>query len=71
MSQPLSPSRSGNAELWSLHFGLGHWTRNHLDLWGDNKDLLDATGETDADDASGVGVLAFWTQLRSKVPKCH
>lgn len=58
-------------ELWSLHNSLGQWTRNHMGLWGANNALLDATGQTSADDASGVVVRAFWEQLRSSQPKLH
>ena len=58
-------------ELWSLHFGLGQWARNHLGLWGENAALLEATGEASADDASGVVLHAFWEQLRSDLPKLH
>lgn len=56
-------------ELWSLHYSLGQWTRNHMGLWGQNTALLDATGQTSADDASGVVVRSFWERLRSARPK--
>lgn len=58
-------------ELWSLHYSLGQWTRNHMGLWGQNKALLYATGQTSADDASGVVVRAFWEQLQRAQPKLH
>ena len=59
------------AELSTLHFGLGQWARNHLGLWGDNPALLAATGESNADDASEVIVKAFWMRLREGLPKVH
>lgn len=58
-------------DLTLLHFGLGQWVRNHLGLWGDNAALLKATGETKADDASGVIIRAFWQTLRDGQPKVH
>lgn len=54
-----------------LHFGLGQWIRNHLGLWGDNPALLIATGEPNADDASGAIIRAFWLTLRDGLPKMH
>jgi hypothetical protein len=59
------------AELPTLDFGLGQWIRNNLGLWGLNSDLLAATGETHADDASGVIVRAFWIALKDELPKVH
>jgi hypothetical protein len=58
-------------ELMTLHFGLGQWVRNHLGLWGANPVLLAATGESNADDASGVIIRAFWQALRDDLPKVH
>jgi hypothetical protein len=58
-------------ELITLHFGLGQWVRNHLGLWHDDPALLKATGETNADDASGVIIRAFWQALRDSQPKVH
>lgn len=58
-------------ELMTLHFGLGQWVRNHLGLWGANPVLLAATGENNADDASGVIIRAFWQVLRDDLPKVH
>lgn len=46
-------------ELITLHFGLGQWIRNNLGLWGDNHALLASTGETNADNVSGVIIHAF------------
>lgn len=58
-------------DLMTLHFGLGQWIRNHLGLWGANPPLLAATGEANADDASGVIIRAFWQALRDDLPKIH
>lgn len=58
-------------DLMMLHFGLGQWVRNHLGLWGGNSALLQATGESNADDASGAIVRAFWLKLRNDLPKVH
>ena len=58
-------------QLLSLHFGLGQWVRNYFGLWGSNADLLRATGETDADNASGVILHKFWLALRDDLPKLH
>jgi hypothetical protein len=58
-------------DLIRLHFGLGMWIRNNLGLWQANSPLLEATGETDPDDASGVIIRAFWQRLRDDLPKVH
>jgi hypothetical protein len=58
-------------DLVTLHFGLGQWIRNNFGLWRDNPELLLATGKTDADEASGVIVRAFWQRLRDELPKVH
>lgn len=58
-------------ELVTLHFGLGQWVRNYFGLWGANRELLDATGGNDADDASGVIIREFWLALRGELPKLH
>ena len=58
-------------ELKTLHFGLGQWVRNHLGLWGGNSMLLQATGESNPDDASGVIIRAFWQALQYDLPKVH
>ena len=58
-------------QLLSLHFGLGQWVRNYFGLWGSNADLLRATGETHADDASSVILHKFWLALRDDLPKLH
>ena len=58
-------------QLLSLHFGLGQWVRNYFGLWGNNPELLKATGETDADEASSVILHKFWLALRDDLPKLH
>ena len=58
-------------QLLSLHFGLGQWVRNYFGLWGSNPELLKATGETDADEASSVILRKFWLALRDDLPKLH
>ena len=58
-------------QLGGLHFGLGMWIRNNLGLWNGNGALLQSTGQTDADDASMVIVVAVWDRLREMVPKVH
>ena len=59
------------SELIGLHMGLGAWIRNNLGLWNGNGALLQSTGQTDADDASMVIVVAVWDRLREMVPKVH
>lgn len=58
-------------DLILMHFGLGMWIRNNLGLWQGNTALLEATGHTDADDASGVILKALWQSLKPAVPKPH
>ena len=58
-------------QLLGLHFGLGQWVRNYFGLWGNNPELLKATGETDADEASSVILHKFWLALRDDLPKLH
>ena len=58
-------------ELVGLHFGLGQWVRNYFGLWGSNRELLDATGGKEADDASDVIIREFWLALRNDLPKLH
>ena len=59
------------SELVMLHFGLGQWIRNNMELWNGNPQLMAATGEHDPDDASGVIIRAFWQQLQDELPKVH
>ena len=58
-------------ELIGLDLGLGMWIRNNLGLWQGNVALLEATGESDADDASATIIRAFWVALRCDLPKVH
>ena len=58
-------------ELVTLHFGLGQWVRNYFGLWEGNQELLNATGEKDADGASGVIIRKLWLELRGELPKLH
>ena len=58
-------------DLSELHMGLGQWVRNHLGLWDVNSELLAATDEPNADDAFAVIVRAFWSTLRSQLPKVY
>lgn len=58
-------------QLLTLHFSLGQWVRNYFGLWGNNPELLRATGESDADDASSVILHEFWLALRGDLPKLH
>lgn len=58
-------------ELIALHFELGQWVRNYLGLWAGNSMLLQATGESSADDASGVIIRSFWQALLDDLPKVH
>ena len=58
-------------DLINLHFGLGMWIRDNLGIWQGNAALLDATGESDADNASDVILRAFWLALRADLPKVH
>ena len=47
------------------------WVRNNLGLWEANSMLFQATGKSNADDASGVIIRAFWQALRDDLPKVH
>lgn len=58
-------------ELVTLELGLGMWIRNNLGLWQGNAALLEATGETHADDASAVIIRALWSALCEELPKIH
>jgi len=46
-------------DMYTLHFGLGVWIRNHMGFYAGNDQLLKATGGTDPDDASMVIMRAF------------
>ncbi len=58
-------------DMYTLHFGLGVWIRNHMGFYAGNDQLLKATGGTDPDDASMVIMRAFRDRLRSEMPKIH
>lgn len=58
-------------DLILMHFGLGAWIRNNLGLWQGNTALQSATGEMDADGASGIILKALWRTLKSTVTKPH
>jgi len=57
--------------LVDLHMGLGQWIRNSLGLWDPDSQLMAATGESNADDASFVLIRAFWLKLQDDLPKVH
>jgi len=46
------------------HRQLGQWIRNNMGLWKGNPTLLEDTGKTHADDASGVILRALWGDLK-------
>lgn len=58
-------------ELVVLHFGLGLWIRNNLELWQGNRALLEACGVQSPDDASTFLIEAFWRERRALEPKLH
>lgn len=58
-------------DIYTLHFGLGIWIRNHMGFYAGNDQLLKATGETEPDDASMVIMRAFRDRLRADLPKIH
>jgi hypothetical protein len=57
-------------DIYTLHFGLGMWIRNHMGFYAGNAQLLKATGETEPD-ASMVIMRAFRDRLRADLPKIH
>ena len=57
--------------LAELHFDLGQWLRNNLGLWEVDSVLLKATGQSNADDACGVIIHAFWQKLQDGRPRFH
>ena len=58
-------------DIYTLHFGLGVWIRNHMGFYAGNAQLLKDTGESKPDDASMVIMHAFRDRLRSDLPKIH
>ena len=49
------------------HRSLGMWIRNNMGLWSGNPELLEDTGATHADDASGVILRKLWKELREEL----
>jgi hypothetical protein len=68
-------SGMSQADLITLHFGLGAWIRNHFGLWQDNQALIQAIEQRSPglhpDDASMVIIEAVWQRLRDALPKLH
>ena len=58
-------------DIYTLHFGLGMWIRNHMGFYAGNDQLLKATGEVNRDDASMVIMRAFRDRLCANLPKVH
>ena len=58
-------------DIYTLHFGLGVWIRNHMGFYAGNAQLLKDTGESEPDEASMVILRAFRDRLRSDLPKIH
>jgi len=58
-------------DIYTLHFGLGVWIRNHMGFYAGNDQLFKDTGETEPDDASMVIMRAFRDRLRADLPKIH
>lgn len=57
-------------DLISLHFSLGMYIRNAFGLWKDNKELIEACGQSypifDPDSVSGVIIDALWEKLQEE-----
>lgn len=64
-------TQMSEGDLIGLHFGLGQWIRNNFGLWKENPELMQATGASEPDDASGVIVKALWQRLQDELPKVH
>jgi hypothetical protein len=64
-------TRMSEGDLINLHLGLGQWIRNNFGLWRENQGLMQATGASEPDDASGVIVKALWQRLQDDLPKVH
>ena len=58
-------------DMYTLHFSLGVWIRNHMGSYSGNDQLLKDTGESEPDDASMVIMRAFRERLRADWPKIH
>lgn len=70
-SEQTKISAMDSEDIYTLHFGLGVWIRNHMGFYAGNDQLLKATGETEPDDASMVIMRAFRDRLRADQPKIH
>ena len=58
-------------DIYTLHFGLGAWIRNHMGFYAGNAQLFKDTGESEPDNASMVIIRAFRDRLRTDQPKIH
>ena len=58
-------------DIYTLHFGLGMWIRNHMGFYAGNAQLFKDTGESEPDNASMVIIRAFRDRLRADLPKIH
>ena len=58
-------------DMYTLHFGLGVWIRNHMGFYAGNDQLLKATGEIEPDEASMIIMRALRERLRKDLPKIH
>ena len=70
-SEQIRIAAMDSEDIYTLHFGLGVWIRNHMGFYAGNDQLLKATGETEPDDASMVIMRAFRDRLRADLPKIH
>lgn len=70
-SEQMRIAAMDSEDIYTLHFGLGMWIRNHMGFYAGNALLLKDTGETEPDDASMVITRAFRDRLRADVPKLH
>jgi hypothetical protein len=50
-------------DLVGLHFGLGTYVRNSLQVWS-NRPLMEDAGASHEDDVSAVIIEALWRKLR-------
>jgi hypothetical protein len=60
---------STEADLLHQHFGLGMWMRNNWGLWSEwsrLKKYLDSLRIHDADDASSLILVSYWSHLNPK-----
>ncbi len=63
------------SNLFNLHFGLGQWIRDHLDLWQPDSVLLRAIQAQNPrihpNDASAIIIEDLWHRLQEFRPKIH